>query len=105
MVELRGLLQEALDSHKLPASPAISSASETYSDTPAALRSDPPVSSQKPPTLRVDAELKFLLQALPTKADIKALIDRLEETHRQELQDIKKDVQSFQTGSPWGNPR
>lgn len=88
-----GSLHEALDPQDPPASPAISSVSEAYSDSPPAFRSDLRGSSQHPPslTLRTVDELRSLFQALPTKADI-VLISSLEETHRQKFQEVKKDA-------------
>lgn len=41
----------------------------------------------------MDAELRVLLQALPTKMDIKSLISRLEEQHRRDFLEVKRDVQ------------
>lgn len=91
IAEPHGLLHEASDP---PVSPAVSSELEAYSDAPAASCLGPPDFSHQPLTLQTDDELRNLLQALPTKTDIKALIDRLEETYRLELQKVKKDMQA-----------
>lgn len=42
-------------------------------------------------------ELKTMLQALPTKADIEQLIGRLEEAHQKEIREVKKDIQTLTT--------
>lgn len=84
----------ALDSREPPASPT-STASDAFSETPAAFRPDIHGSSPQPLTFRADDELWVLLQALPTKANIEALIGRLKDAHRQELQALKSDMQSL----------
>lgn len=45
----------------------------------------------------MDAELRVLLHALPTKADIESLIGRLEEQHHKDLKEVKWDMQSIST--------
>lgn len=51
--------------------------------------------SHAPLTLRADAELRALLQALPTRADIEAILNRLEESHKQEIAAVRHDVQTL----------
>lgn len=81
-------------SHSSPALPAASMSSEAYPDIPPAFLSDPRRSSPYPPTTyQEDNELRTLLQALPTKSDMEALIGRVEAAHRQELQIVRKEVQ------------
>lgn len=48
----------------------------------AVFHSDSQDSLHQPLTLRAGAELRALLQALPTRTDIEALIGRLEAIHR-----------------------
>lgn len=66
-------------------SPAASDASEVYSETQAVFHSEPQYSQQQPLTLRADTKLQALLQALPTRMDIEALIGKLEATHQKEM--------------------
>lgn len=71
---------------------------DTYTGFPTDLRSDYGEPSQ--PLLQspgMAAELRLLLQALPTKADIAALIDKVETAHRKELSVMKADVQALTT--------
>lgn len=68
----------------------LSVASNTYSAIPDILHPDLQSSQHQPLTLRADAELWALLQALPTRSDIKALISKLEATHHRELVAMKK---------------
>lgn len=46
-------------------------------------------------TLLIDSNLRALLQALPTKADIEALIGRLEEQHRRDFTEVRRDAQAL----------
>lgn len=48
-----------------------------------------------PVTFRADAELKAILQALPTRADIEALVGKVEAAHKREMKEIKQDMQSL----------
>lgn len=43
----------------------------------------------------IDGELRALLQALPTKQDIEALILRVEESHRREIQEVRTEIHSL----------
>lgn len=45
-----------------------------------------------PLTLRADAELRMLLQALTTRADIESLVGRLEASHRKEIVAVCMDI-------------
>lgn len=75
-------------------------------DTPAVFRSDPQGSQNLPLTLRADAELRVLLQALPTRSDIEALIGKFEASNCKELMVVKKSVKVLSDwmesgGSSW----
>lgn len=92
--------------HDSPNSPAVSSRSDPCLGIPSAFTTDtesPPHSSSQP--CRVDAELRSLLQELPTKADIEALIGKVEAVHRKELKAVKADVQAFSTRLPSGEAK
>lgn len=71
---------------------------DKYAGFPADLRpgfgehSQPP--SQAP---GVEAELRSLLQALPTKADIAALIAMVEAAHHKEMNVVRADVSALTT--------
>lgn len=43
----------------------------------------------------MDQDIRTLLQALPTKTDIEAMILRLEETHRRDIQEVRGEVSSL----------
>lgn len=45
-----------------------------------------------PLTLRADAELRALLQALPTRANMESLANRLETSHRQDIAAVRSDI-------------
>lgn len=47
--------------------------------------------------LGADAELKAILQALPTRSDIEALVRRVEAAHRKEIRAVKQEVQALNT--------
>lgn len=95
-MEPRGPSRDSPDPIIHPVSPAASVNSDTCSDSPTASLSVPGPSSQ-PPTLCMDSELRALLHALQTKADIETLICRLEEQHRKDFLGNKRDVQSLST--------
>lgn len=46
-------------------------------------------------TYGVDEELKAILRALPMRADIEALVGRLEAAHKKEISEVKKDVETL----------
>lgn len=50
-----------------------------------------------PITFRADAELKAILQALLTRADIEALVGKVEAAHKREIRAVKQDVQALST--------
>lgn len=56
---------------------------------------EPSQTPHKPLTLRVDAELRALLQALPIRADIEAIVSRLEASHSQEIAVLRQEVQTL----------
>lgn len=76
--------------------------SPDYRDTPDhsdASNGDPPgnpMASPQPhePTL-FDQDIRSLLQALPTRTDIEALILKLEETHRRDIQEVRGEVSTL----------
>lgn len=43
----------------------------------------------------MEREIRAMLEALPTRSDIEALILKLEETHRRDFQEVKADVSSL----------
>lgn len=51
--------------------------------------------SHTPLTLRADAELRALLQALQMRADIEAIVSRLEASHHQEIAVVRQEVQTL----------
>lgn len=95
MAELRSFSHEASGPHTQPVSPAVSSASDAYSDTPPDLRADLQGSPLHPSSLQMILELRTLLQALPTRMDIEALITRLEEQHLRDIQRINRRSNPF----------
>lgn len=58
----------------------------------------PPLSTQQmeqhssPLTLRADAELRSLLSTLPSKADLKEMVRRIEESHRKDILSVRAEV-------------
>lgn len=52
-------------------------------------------SSQSPKTNPLDQDIRTLLQALPTKTNIEAMILHLEETHRRDSQDVQGEVSNL----------
>lgn len=78
-------------------SPVASMESEAFLDTPGVFHSDSQGKQHQALTLRADAKLGTLLQALPKRSDIKALISRLEATHRKELAEVRTDIKSITT--------
>lgn len=42
-----------------------------------------------------DEELHALLRSLPSKVDLEAMVGRIEETHRQEVQTVHKEVRTL----------
>lgn len=87
-----------LNPHTQPASPAGSQRPEIYPSIPPALSTDPRTSLQLPLMYRADEELRAILQALPTKADIEDLVGCVETTHRKEICTVKQEVQSLSVG-------
>lgn len=64
--------------------------------TPAVFRPDSQKHAQSPHTpLRADVKLRALLQALPTRSDIEAIVSRLEATHRKEIEVVRQEVQTL----------
>lgn len=62
-------------------------------DTPSDFHPDPGSSSQPSSLLyRADPELCSLLRALPSKADIVALIGTVEAAHRKEITEVKAEI-------------
>lgn len=51
--------------------------------------------SQTPLLFGADEELRAILQALPTKADIETLIGKVEAAHRKEIRAVKQEVHSL----------
>lgn len=41
---------------------------------------------------RLDADLRAMLQALPTRADIETLIQRIDEAHKRDIQEVREDL-------------
>lgn len=52
---------------------------------PAAFRSDVVTPTQS----QLDMDLRAILQSLPTRADIEALIMRIEESHNRDIQEVR----------------
>lgn len=48
--------------------------------------------SQADVTATLEGDIQALLRALPTRQNIKALILRVEETHRQDIQAVRTDI-------------
>lgn len=69
---------------------------DSFLDTPPDFHPDPGGPSQPSSLLyRTDTELRFLLQALPTKADIVAFIGTVETAHRKELKEVKSELKGL----------
>lgn len=94
MVAPCGMSRTSPDPGVQPASPAASVSSDYYADSPMAFRSVPGPSSQ-PLTLCIHSDLRALLHALPTKADIEALFGRLEEQHHKDFVEVRWEVQTL----------
>lgn len=92
MADARALHSSGLDPNVFPASPAVSLSPEIYPNTPPAPSTDPQNFPHLSLTYRADAELKSILQALPTKADIEALVGHVETANRKELRAVKQKV-------------
>lgn len=64
---------------------------DTYKDT-----HQPTMESPQPPDPALfEQDIRGLLQALPTRSDIEALILRLEETHRRDIQEVRGEVSTL----------
>lgn len=50
---------------------------------------------RQPDTSILDQDIRELLQALPTRTNIEALILRLEETHRRDIQEVGGEVSNL----------
>lgn len=61
--------------------------------TPAVFRSETEVPTQN--RSHLDEDLRSLLQALPTRADIEALILRIEEAHSREQTEVRADLHTL----------
>lgn len=66
-------------------------------DVPLLLRSAPPDPSSTQLTLQVDEDLRSLLRSLPSRSDLEVMMQRMEETHRRELREVKTEVQMLAT--------
>lgn len=54
-----------------------------------------PEQLNSPSSVRGDPKLRALLQALPTRMDMEALVSRLSEGHPRDIQLVPKEVHSF----------
>lgn len=52
-------------------------------------------SPQPPAPVLIDHDIRSLLQALPTRSDIEALILKLEETHRRDIQEVRGEISNL----------
>lgn len=68
-----------------------------YANSPDPAEVDLNRSPRQPFMVGADAELKAILQALPTRADIEALVGKVEAAHRKELRAVKQEVQLLNT--------
>lgn len=80
-----------------PTLPGRSQSPALYPSSPAAPSTDPRSTLYLPLIYRSDEELNSILQALPTKADIEALVGRVEASHKKETWSVKQEVQSLNT--------
>lgn len=53
------------------------------------------MASPQPSEPLLDQDIRSLLQALPTRTDIEALILKLEETHRRDIQEVRGEVSTL----------
>lgn len=74
-------------------SPTISTDPGPLMGTPAVFRSA--TADPTPGQSRLEDDLRAMLQALPTRADIETLIQRVEEAHKRDIQEIKTDIQTI----------
>lgn len=77
----------------LPASPGSSSIPDSLQETPAIFRPDMSAGTNSPlrgEMSRLDGDIRTLLQALPTKQEIEALIRRVEEAQLRDIQAVRE---------------
>lgn len=92
MAAQRGSTQEAQASDTRPPSLGPSAAPDCFSETLVAFRPEMSPTTQLPGVSQLDQDIRSLLQALPTRINIEAMILRLEETHRRDVQKVREDV-------------
>lgn len=68
-----------------------------YPNSSVPAESEAPGTPHRPFMLGADAELKAILQALPTRADIEALVGRVEAARKKEIRAVKQEVQALNT--------
>lgn len=90
MADPRGLMQDSLGVGTPSTSLTVSNKPDLHTESLIVPRLGPGHTSQ-PLTLCMDADLRALL----TKADIDALIGRLEEQHRKDFLEVRRDVQTL----------
>lgn len=66
-----------------------------YTGSPAASTSNQGPLPYLQGTFGADEELKAILRALPTRADIEALVGRVEAAHKKEIHEVKQDVKTL----------
>lgn len=84
-----------------PASPGFSSVSDSLPETPALfclVMSGVTISPLHWEMRHLDGDIQALLQALPTKQEIEALILSVEETHHQDIQAVHSPLEREDTG-------
>lgn len=62
-------------------------------ETPAVTQPDMAGPSQS--QTKLDADFRAMLQALPMRSDIEALILRIEEAHRRDIQEVKTELHTI----------
>lgn len=78
-----------------PASPTPSTELDSITETPAAFRPDVAEPSHSFSSGCTDEDICAMLQAIPTKSDIEALILRIEKAHSCDMQEVKAEVYSL----------
>lgn len=76
-------------------SPTLSLETNPHMGTPAVFRSGSADTPHGQP--RLEDDLRAMLQALPTRADIESLIQRVEEAHRRDIQEVKTELNTINT--------
>lgn len=91
----RGEKQRAPRQTEACSSPVYQPARELSADSYGEPHQTTMASPQPPKPILIDQDIRSLLQALPTRSDIEALILKLEETHRRDIQEVRGEISNL----------